>query len=519
MRHTCTVCFSLIILIETSTGYTYHNSRRDLFIPKVSNRITKLNYENKKPPIDTDIVNYFKNIRENFPFFKKENCPIYFDNAATTQKPSCVIRKLNDFYTKENANIHRGIYKMSLDATKNYENVRSVVKNYINCENEEEIIFTSGTTHGLNLICNMMMDKVIKKKEDEIHLTYLEHHSNIIPWQEGIHKKKKGKIKYIPLRRSGYINIKKLKKSINKNSKIISISHASNVLGNIQKLDIIIKTVREINQDIIIIIDAAQSFPHIKYNIKKMEENNSSPDILIASGHKFCAPLGSGFIYIKRTLTRRYKFRPLFYGSNIITNVDKYKSEFVSSPHLFESGTQNIAGIISMGVAIQFLQNLNPKFVYLYEMYLYDLFIYYLHENLQQNLVQLPHTNNPLDKQLSENEERTNHEEPSEFKIYVHNSRKVGQKKVPIVPLWSNKFTSFDLVTFLDFKNVCIRSGHHCASLLLKEFLHISNCARISIFFYNTPEEIHYLATQIASVSRMLYRIKEGKHTQPREIF
>ncbi|KJP87015.1 hypothetical protein AK88_03297 [Plasmodium fragile] len=469
--------------------------------------MSKLNYENGKPHIDAGVVNYFKGIREEFPFFKRENCPAYFDSAATTQKPECVIKKLTQFYASENANIHRGIYKLSLDATNSYEQVRKKIKNYINCEREDEIVFTSGTTHGLNLICSMLMDKVIQKKKDEIYLTYLEHHSNLVPWQEQVKRKKKGKIKYIPLKSTGYININKLRKRINKNTKVISISHVSNVLGNVQKLSRIIRAVREVNKNIIIIVDAAQSFAHIKYDLKRMEENNSCPDVLIASGHKFCAPLGCGFIYLKNTLTCSYKFNPLLYGSNMITTVGKYESEFVSSPHLFESGTQNIAGIISMGVAIDFVNKINKSLLCRYEMYLYDTLIYYLGQHLQRGLVQLPGgeeidvISGILPDQSSEKDQ---------CRLYIHNSRKGKGKKVPILPLWSDQFTSFDLVTFLDFKNVCIRSGHHCASLVLKEFLRIPDCARVSLFFYNTPEEVQYLAEQIASVARMLSGMRGG---------
>ncbi|EUD65200.1 cysteine sulfinate desulfinase [Plasmodium inui San Antonio 1] len=478
--------------------------------------MTKLNYENGKPQMDAGVENYFKRIREEFPFFKRENCPVYFDSAATTQKPDCVIRRLTDFYSSENANIHRGIYKMSLDATNRYEQVRKKIKNYINCEREDEIIFTSGTTHGLNLICSMLMDRVIQRRRDEIYLTYLEHHSNIVPWQEQVKRKKEGKIKYIPLKSTGYIHIKKLQKRINNNTKIISISHVSNVLGNIQRLSAIIRAVREVNKNVIVVVDAAQSFAHIRYDLKRMEANNSCPDVLIASGHKFCAPLGCGFIYLKNTLTCSYKFGPLLYGSNMITSVGKYESEFASSPHLFESGTQNIAGIISMGVAIDFLNKIDHNLLCRYEMYLYDLLVYHLGQHLQGGLVQLPGErgvmsgNNRSSGTSSVPIGRSR--EDDQCRLYIHNIRKDKGKKIPILPLWSDQFTSFDLVTFLDFKNVCIRSGHHCASLLLKEFLRIPDCARVSLFFYNTPEEVQYVAEQIASVARMLSGMNRGKY-------
>ncbi|CRG98198.1 cysteine desulfurase, putative [Plasmodium gallinaceum] len=545
----------ILCLIHLANSYL---NNKNIFFENILKRNIKLKAKNEKPQIDSKIINYFKNIRNEFPFFQRKDCPIYFDSAATTHKPNSVIKKIENFYKNENSNIHRGIYKISLEATNNYENVRDIIKNYINCDSREEIIFTNGATYGLNLVCKMIMDKIIKKKDDEIHLTYLEHHSNIIPWQEEIIRRKKGKIKYIPLKKSGYINIKKLEKNINSNTKVLSISHVSNVLGNIQNINLIIKKVKKINSNIIIIIDAAQSFPHIKYDIKKMKSNNSDPDILIASGHKFCAPLGSGFIYMKKSLTSSFKFKPLLYGSNIITNVSKYKSKFVSPPYLFETGTQNISGILSMGAAIQFLQKIDWNFCYSYEMYLYDLLIYYLQKFLKHKLIQLPLTNsskkydhvrynsdvqnyhnsiennidevknyfnlNTNDLKIKNNDSlhthsdltnikndthNTDNSSVEDLKIYIHNTKRFGLKKVGILPLWSNKFSSFDLVTFLDFKNICIRSGNHCTTLLHKHFLKIPDSSRISIYFYNTPEEISYLAEQIATTSIMLNDVKK----------
>ncbi|SBT86275.1 cysteine desulfurase, putative [Plasmodium malariae] len=496
-------------------------------VPKIIKRNVELKALVEKPQIDNNIINYFKDIRGEFPFYqKKKDCPVYFDSAATTHKPSCVIRKIEHFYSSENSNIHRGIYKLSREATNSYEHVRKIVKDYINCDSAQEIVFTNGATYGLNLVCNMLMDKVIMEIEDEIYISYLEHHSNIIPWQEEIKKRKKGKLKYIPLKTSGYVNIKKMEKIVSSKMKVVSISHVSNVLGNIQNVSRLIKKIKKKNPNIIVIIDASQSFAHLKYDIKKMIQNKCNPDILIASGHKFCASLGSGFIYIKKSLTCSYKFKPLLYGSNIITQVKKYKSKFVSSPQLFETGTQNIAAILSMGVSLLFLKKIQKNYSYIYEMYLYDLLIYYLNKFLKDKLIQLPwtvqsslncnhntdYTNHsigkPHDHHVKEQVEKNSNPSSLDFKIYIHNSRKVRRKKIGILPLWSDSFSSFDLVTFLDFKNICIRSGHHCASLLHHYFLKIPESSRISIFFYNTPEEVHYLAEQIAAVALMLNELK-----------
>ncbi|SOV21952.1 cysteine desulfurase [Plasmodium sp. DRC-Itaito] len=540
--HRCLYMYLFFIFLPFSFCYIRNNDNRSMYIvksirksPNIKLRLTK----DEKPYIDNHIIDYFKNVREHFPFFKENNSLIYFDSAATTHKPSCVIEKMSEFYKKENSNIHRGIYKLSQNATKNYENVRETIREYINCEKNDNIIFTNGSTYGLNIVCKMIMDEIIKREEDEIYLSYLEHHSNIVPWQEYINKEKKGRIKYISLNKSGYINIKKLISNINENTKVISICHASNVIGNIQNIEKIIKKIKKVNPNIIIIIDASQSFAHIKYDIKKMKKNKSCPDILITSGHKFCASLGTGFIFINKEISSKYKFKPLLYGSNIITDVCKYKSKFVTSlSELLESGTQNIAGILSMGISLEFLKKINWHYVYQYEMYLYDLLIYYMKEYFKNHFIQLPNLNisynkenlnNKLNMQKQDQINIYNNNEPNYindhnitqskqteylhseedmFKIYTHDTRKYRLKKIGILPLWSNKFSSFDLITFLDFKNICIRAGHHCASLLHKYYLKVPDTSRISIYFYNTPEEIKYLAQQIASTSFMLNKIK-----------
>ncbi|ETW19384.1 hypothetical protein PFBG_01774 [Plasmodium falciparum 7G8] len=540
----CLYIYLFFVFLPFSFCYIRNNDNRFVYIvksirkgPNIKLRLTK----DEKPNIDNHIIDYFKNVREHFPFFKENKSLIYFDSAATTHKPSCVIEKMSEFYKKENSNIHRGIYKLSHNATNNYEKVRETIKEYINCEKNDNIIFTNGSTYGLNVVCKMMIEEIIKKEEDEIYLSYMEHHSNIIPWQEYINKEKKGRIKYVPLNKSGYINIKKLISNMNINTKVISICHASNVIGNIQNIEKIIKKIKNVYPHIIIIIDASQSFAHIKYDIKKMKKNKSCPDILITSGHKFCASLGTGFIFINKELSSKYKFKPLLYGSNIITNVSKYKSKFVTSlSELLETGTQNIPGILSMGISLEFFKKINWNYVYQYEMYLYDLFIYYMNKYMKNHFVQLPNLNlsykkeninykshmqtHPSVHKYNDEQNFTNdhnitqskqtksiHSQHDTFKIYTHDTRKYGLKKIGILPLWSNTFSSFDLVTFLDFKNICIRAGHHCASLLHKYYLKVPDTSRISIYFYNTPQEIKYLAQQIASTSFMLNEMKNEK--------
>ncbi|CAD2088062.1 cysteine desulfurase, putative [Plasmodium vinckei brucechwatti] len=527
------ICALLLLFVKIASYYSYYISplKKNIYTPHIyKGHVLKL--QNEKPEIDNNIINYFKNIRSDYPFFQQNNSPIYFDNAATTHKPKSVIEKIKNFYSYNNSNIHRGIYKISRNATDNYEQVRSIVQKYINCDSSDEIIFTSGATYGINLVCSIVMDKIIKNENDEIYISYLEHNSNVVPWQENIRKKKKGKLKYIPLKKNGYINIKRFVEKINDNTKIVSINHVSNVLGNIQNINLIIKKIKKKNPNIIVIIDAAQSFPHLKYDIKKMKLKNEDPDILVASGHKFCAPFGSGFVYIKKKLTHASKTNPFLYGSNIITDVNKYRSKFVSSPHIFETGTQNVSAILAMGEAIKYLQKINDEGnAYKYEMYLYDLFLFYLRSFFTDHLIQIPYIpkSNPLtkpdemytstqirsdkiDDKYSHSEiQNENNDYP---KIFVHNTRKDNKKKIAILPLWSPNFTAFDLVTFLDFKNICIRSGHHCASLLHSKIFNINDSSRISMMFYNTPEEVRYLAEQISDTARMLHKMrKNGKAT------
>ncbi|SCM19443.1 cysteine desulfurase, putative [Plasmodium chabaudi adami] len=525
------ICAILLLLVKIAGYYSYYISplKKNICTPH-SYKGHRLKLQNEKPEIDNNIINYFKNIRSDYPFFQQNNSPIYFDNAATTHKPKSVIEKIKNFYSYNNSNIHRGIYKISRNATDNYEQVRNIVQKYINCDSPDEIIFTSGATYGINLVCSIVMDKIIKNENDEIYISYLEHNSNVVPWQENIRKTKKGKLKYIPLKKNGYINIKKFVEKINDNTKIVSINHVSNVLGNIQNINLIIKKIKKKNPNIIVIIDAAQSFPHLKYDIKKMKLKNEDPDILVASGHKFCAPFGSGFVYIKKKLTHASKTNPFLYGSNIITDVNKYRSKFVSSPHIFETGTQNISAILAMGEAIKYLEKINDEGnAYKYEMYLYDLFLFYLRNFFTDHLIQMPYMpkQNPLtkpDEMYTSAQVRSDKIDdkyfPSEIQnedndypnIYVHNTRKDNKKKIAILPLWSPNFTAFDLVTFLDFKNICIRSGHHCASLLHSKVFNINDSSRISMMFYNTPEEVRYLAEQISDTARMLHKMrKNGK--------
>lgn len=528
---------ALFIGVFKKCTYAYVNSNHPVAFRTLPIRNVKLkgSNENQKPNIDPDIIRYFQNVRREFPFFKREQYPVYFDNAATTHKPNTVIERINKFYREENTNIHRGIYKLSTNSTRQFEQVRDIIKAYIKCDSREEIIFTSGATHGFNMICEMMMDKIIQKKEDEILITYLEHHSNIIPWQEKIKKYKKGTLKYIPLSKYGFINIKKLEKQINTNTKVISFSHVSNVIGNIQNMKKIIKKAKIKNPNIIIIVDAAQSFPHMKYNLRKLKKSKGNPDVLIVSSHKCYGPLGTGFLYINKKLTDTYQFKPFLYGGNIITDVSKFSSKFVPPPHLFETGTPNIANVLSLGTTMEFLQKLNWKYLSKYEMYLYDLLIYYIKKNMGNSFVQLPRrkiiSSTKLYEKISDEEKKgmdphklcQNEEteasasacntisstDPSDFILYGHNVRRLGYKKVGILPLWSTHFSSFDMATFLDYHHICIRAGNHCSALVHKYFLKQPDTARISISFYNTPEEILHLATHVATVSKMLSKMKQ----------
>ena len=381
--------------------------------------------------------------REDFPMLKQDI--IYFDNGATTFKPYQVINKMNDYYTNYSCNAHRGDYKLSLKVDNEYENARKVVQNFINAKNTDEIIFTSGATDSINKIIFGYF-KYNLKEDDEILLTKAEHASNVLPWFE-LADELNLKINYIKLNDNHEIDLESLKKQINKNTKVISIAHVTNVVGDIRNIKEIIKIAHKNN--ILVLIDGAQSIPHIKVDVQDLDI-----DFLAFSAHKMCGPSGVGVLYGKNELLSNIKPIEFGGGMNALFNYDGMR-QYSNLPHLLEAGTQNIAGVIGFSETIKYLENIGMDKIHKYECELKK----YAVEKLEK-----------IDNIIIYNKN-------SESGVVTFNMKDVFAQ---------------DLAIYLDKYNICIRAGNHCAKIL-KDEIGIKNTCRISFYFYNTKEEIDKL--------------------------
>ena len=396
-------------------------------------------------------------IREDFPIFRNKNL-VYLDNASTTQKPTEVIKKINCFYERINSNVHRGNYDIAETATFEYENSRNEIAKFLNCSSNE-VIFTKGTTESINLVANSLSDFLFQKG-DEIIISEMEHHSNIIPWQL-LSEKRKITIKYIPMSSQGTLEIEKLPKMISEKTKLISITHMSNLLGIINPIEDIISIAKKNN--ILTLIDAAQSISHLKIDVKKL-----NCDFLVFSGHKILGPTGVGILFGKNELLN--KMPPFLGGGHMIKEVSMEKSTWGDAPFKFEAGTPNIAPAIGLGEAIKYFKSFHNKKSY---KYLNELTHYLL-----EKLIQIPN-------------------------ITLYPSVEFQKNKGPIIAFDIKGIHPFDLAKLLSTKGICIRSGHHCTQPLLKKF-NIKSLNRISLYYYNTKEEIDFFYKSILKVIKVL---------------
>ncbi len=382
--------------------------------------------------------------RDDFPILK-DNKLIYFDNGATTLKPKCVVDEIVDYYTKYTANAHRGDYENSLIVDMKYEEVRTKVKDFIEADNESEIIFTSGATESLNMVVFGFM-KYNLQRGDEVLLTKAEHASNVLPWLE-LEKDLGIKVSYIPLDDSLRLDMTALKKMINPKTKVISIAHITNVVGDVRDIYEIGKLALEHN--LYFVVDAAQSIPHRKVSVK---ENNIS--FLCFSGHKMLGPTGVGVLYGKYELLDR--MRPLKFGGGMNQSFESDGSvAYKALPFKLEAGTTNIAGVIGLGRAITYLNEIGLDKIKKYE------------EELRNYLV-------------SELEKIPN--------VKVYNP--FSDSGIVIFNL--DSVFAQDTAIYLNYYHICVRAGNHCAKIL-KDELGIRNTCRISLYFYNTKEEIDKL--------------------------
>ena len=386
--------------------------------------------------------------REDFPILKRKinnNDLIFFDNGATTQKPIQVIDAISDYYKNYNSNIHRSVYTLGDESEKIYEESKHLVKEFINANSHEEIIYTSGTTESMNFIARIIEQDV--EDGDEIILTYMEHHANLIPWQQ-LAIRKNLTLRFLDLDELGRININQLKELINDKTKIVSICHASNVLGNINPVYEIGSLLKD--KDIYFVVDAAQSVPHMKIDVEKI-----NCDFLAFSAHKMCGPTGIGVLYGKKNLLE--KFDPVEFGGGMIGVVEENSSTWAILPDKFEAGTPLLAEAAGLGATIKYLEDIGLENI---ESYTKEL-TKYLYDELSKI---------------------------SNIKIYGTNE--IGDR-VSLVSFNLEGVHPHDLTSFLDEKGICIRAGHQCTQPLLGK-LGAYSVARASLYFYNTKEEIDF---------------------------
>ena len=386
--------------------------------------------------------------REDFPILKrkiKNNDLIFFDNGATTQKPIQVIDAISDYYKNYNSNIHRSVYTLGDESEKIYEESKHLVKEFINANSHEEIIYTSGTTESMNFIARIIEQDV--EDGDEIILTYMEHHANLVPWQQ-LAIRKNLTLRFLDLDELGRININQLKELINDKTKIVSICHASNVLGNINPVYEIGSLLKD--KDIYFVVDAAQSVPHMKIDVDKM-----NCDFLAFSAHKMCGPTGIGVLYGKKKLLE--KFDPVEFGGGMIGVVEEKLSTWAILPDKFEAGTPLLAEAAGLGATIKYLENIGLENI---ESYTKEL-TKYLYDELSKI---------------------------SNIKIYGTNEI---SDRVSLVSFNLEGVHPHDLISFLDEKGICIRAGHQCTQPLLGK-LGAYSVARASLYFYNSKEEIDF---------------------------
>ena len=399
-----------------------------------------------------------KNIREDFPILKKQingKQLIYFDNAATSQTPTCVINSISDYYNNYNSNIHRGVHSLSEEATEAYEKARGKIQIHFNAKHKEEIIFTSGTTHSINIVSNGFLDLI--GEDDEIIVSGLEHHSNIVPWQM-MCKKTNSKLKVIPLDKNGELDLKEFKNLVSKKTKLVFLNQVSNALGIINPIEEIIQISHSYNA--LVLIDGAQSAAHFKIDLQKL-----NVDFFTASAHKLCGPTGVGFLYGKKELLE--KIEPFMGGGEMISDVTFEKTTYAEIPHKFEAGTPNISGVIAFGVALDYMNSLGFENIRQYE----DKLLKYATEKLKE-----------IDG------------------LIIYGDVK---NKTSVISFNISGIHSYDIGSILDKYGVAVRTGQHCAQPIMDHF-DIPGTVRVSLSFINTFEEIDILQKAIIKAKSML---------------
>lgn len=399
-------------------------------------------------------------IRRDFPILHRlvrEKPLIYFDNAATTQKPKQVIDAIVNYYTNLNSNIHRGVHYLSQAATTEYECARRIVKTFINAKFEEEIIYTRGATEAINLVASSYGETFLKKG-DEVLITHMEHHSNIVPWQI-VCEKTGANLKVVPIDDNGEIILEEFERLLNEKTKIVSVVHISNSLGTINPIEYIIERAHSFGA--IVLIDGSQSIQHLPIDVQKLD-----CDFFVFSGHKIYGPTGIGILYGKKPLLE--KMPPYQGGGDMILSVSFEKTIYNVIPHKFEAGTPNIEGAIGLGSALRYVQNIGLDLIYSYETKLLN----YATEKISE----IP-----------------------EVKIIGN-----AKNKASLISFVVDGVHPHDIGTLLDRDGIAIRTGHHCTEPVMRRF-GVPATSRASFAFYNTFEEID---TFVSSLRKVINKFK-----------
>ncbi len=407
----------------------------------------------------SDVPYNVNELRKEFPILNQKingNPLIYFDNAATNQKPLSVINSISDYYKTINSNVHRGVHTLSEKATAAYEQSREKVREFINAESVKEIIFTKGTTEGVNLVASSF-GEVILKEGDEVIISQMEHHSNMIPWQI-LCEKKKAVLKYIPVNEAGELMMDEFVKMINEKVKMISVVYVSNSLGTINPVKDIIDIAH--GHNIPVMLDAAQAAPHLKIDVKYLD-----CDFLAFSGHKVYGPTGIGILYGKEKYLEN--MIPYQSGGEMIKTVTYDKTVFNELPYKFEAGTPNIEGAIGLGAAIDFVNNLGHDNISLYETEL------------------LKYGNRKLEE--------------------LGGIRFIGtaKEKASVISFLVDGVHPYDTGTILDQMGIAVRTGFHCTQPLIEQKYDLPGTVRASFAVYNTKEEIDKLTEGLLKVKKM----------------
>ena len=396
------------------------------------------------------------NFKDEFPILQERKIS-YLDSGATTQEPHCVIDAIESYYKECNANPHRGAYSLSIEATEKYESTREKIAKFINARNREEIIFSKNATESLNLIAySYGLDNL--KKDDEVVLSIMEHHSNLVPWQY-VTKKTNSKLKFMYINKDYELSKEEIESKITDKTKVVGITHVSNVLGTINNVKKIIKYAHK--KGAVVIVDASQSIPHMKIDVQDLDA-----DFLVFSGHKMFAPLGIGVLYGKKELLN--KMTPFLMGGDMIEYVYEQNTTFAPLPNKFEAGTQNVEGVIGLGSAIDYIEKIGYKEI----------------QNVEEAIT----------------------------KYAVNELSKLDFLELYITPHLENHSTviSFnikgvhphDVASILDSNGVCVRSGNHCAQPLLR-YLGMDSTCRASFSIYNTKEDVDNLVEALKKAYKM----------------